>query len=293
MSTRLRYGLTLLLLAVGSSAALPTASLGATALYGSSVHGDLFVVDLVTGAGFRIATLPDETTEIECDPAASALAPICYFQLPDGAFEIQRFDLNTGNAIGGTVADGFSFTGLEFVGGVLFGTAISAPNGPSSLRTLNPITGTSVLIGATAVGPISGLAFDVGMSVMYGIAGGPGLANLYTIDLATGLATLVGNTGIHAGSLQFGPDGKLYAGTTGPNGGDIYRIDPATGGSTLVGSTGFDSVTGLTLAAREVGAPAPVLSQAGLILATLSLILIAVYGLTRRRTGSPSRLPSP
>ena len=282
MTRHLGYGLALLL-AVGSSLALPTASPGAMVLYGSSNAGDLFVVNLVTGAGFRVATLPDPTTEIECDPASTALAPICYLQLPDGAFEIEQFDPYTGQAIGGRVADGFSFTGLEYVGAVLYGTAISSSNGPSSLRTLNPVTGASVLIGATGVGPISGLAFDVGANVMYGIAGGPGPAKLYTIDLTTGAATPVGNTGIQAGSLQFGPDGKLYAGTTGSSGGDIYRIDPATGTGTLVGSTGFDSVTGLTLAPREVLAPAPVLSDWGMVLAVLSLALIAIRRLTSTR----------
>lgn len=138
------------------------------------------------------------------------------------------------------------------------------------------------LIGATGVGPISGLAYDVVGQVMYGIAGGGGPANLYTIDLSTGLATVVGNTGLNAGSLQFGPDGNLYAGTTGMGGGNIYRINPATGASTLVGSTGFDSVTGLTLAAR-LAAPAPAVSETGLVLMAMSLFAIAARRLLRGR----------
>ncbi len=110
-----------------------------------------------------------------------------------------------------------------------------------------PFSGASTLIGSTGFGPISGLAYDAGSGVMYGIEGGPGPADLLAIDLLTGLATTVGSTGIQAGSLQFGPDGKLYAGTTGSGGGDIYRIDQANGTATLVGSTGFARVTGLTL----------------------------------------------
>ncbi|MFQ5700651.1 MAG: hypothetical protein ACE5HU_02275, partial [Acidobacteriota bacterium] len=100
---------------------------------------------------------------------------------------------------------------------------------------------------ATGLGPISGLAFDEPSGIMYGIEGGPGPADLVTIDLTKGKATVVGTTGIQAGSLQFGPDGSLFAGTTGFGGGKLYRIDPTSGAATLVGSTGFNRVTGLTL----------------------------------------------
>ena len=83
---------------------------------------------------------------------------------------------------------------------------------------------------------------------MYGITAGVnvlGPSNLVTINLSTGVATVVGNTGLRAGGLQFGPDGSLYAGTA--DSGFLYRVDLQTGASTLIGSTGFDSVTGLTL----------------------------------------------
>ena len=43
------------------------------------------------------------------------------------------------------------------------------------------------------------------------------------LDLATGMANLVGSTGIQAGSLEFGPDGRLYAGGTGQDGGRVLR----------------------------------------------------------------------
>jgi len=52
----------------------------------------------------------------------------------------------------------------------------------------------------------------------------PGPALLYTINLITGAATTVASTAIQAGSLEFGPDGLLYAGGTGSNGGNLYRI---------------------------------------------------------------------
>jgi hypothetical protein len=241
-------------------------------LYGADNGGDLFSIDVATGAGTLVGTLPNaSSTEIECEPMT--VSPKCFSQLPDGFFEIQQFDLATAAGIGGTVADGHSFTGLEYVGRILYGATINGSGGPSSLRTLNPSTGASSLIGPTGVGPISGLAFDTNTSVMYGIAGGSGPANLYTINLSSGAATLVGTTSMQAGSLEFGPDGNLYAGGTGPDAGNLFRINPGTGASTLVGPTGFTGgITGLTLVQ---GVPAaPVLSTWGVILAIASLLLI-------------------
>src|SRR5207302_8033583 len=72
------------------------------------------------------------------------------------------------------------------------------------------------------------------------------LGNLVTINLTTGAATTVGSVGFNAGSLEFGPDGNLYAGST-DGAGNLYRIDKTNGAATLVGRTGFNNVTGLTL----------------------------------------------
>src|SRR5262249_1158495 len=157
---------------------------------------------------------------------------------------------------GGPVTNGGSYTGLEFVGATLYGTVIFGPQGPSQLRTLNPLTGMSTLIGPTGRGPISGLAYDEAAGIMYGIDGGSGSAMLLRINLSTGAATVIGNTGLRAGSLEFGPDGNLYASGTGPDAGRLYRIDPATGASTLVGMTGFTGgITGLTLVIEAGSGP--------------------------------------
>ncbi len=52
-----------------------------------------------------------------------------------------------------------------------------------------------------------------------------------------------------AGSLQFGPDGKLYAVGSGGNSGDLFITNPSNGASSFVGNTGaeFSAITGLTL----------------------------------------------
>ncbi len=215
-------------------------------LYGSSSDGQLFVIDLATGTGIPVGQLPTGSTEIECNPVNND----CFVQDRNGTFTIQQFDIATGAAIGQPVSDGAAFNGLEFVDGRLFGTAISSPGSPSDLRVLDPLTGVSTVIGPTGVGPMAGLAWDTTNRVMFGIDGGPGPATLYTVDLLTGAATPVGSiggTGIQAGSMEFGPDGELYAGGTGSNAGRLYKVDPIIGTAQFVGLTGFGSVTGLAL----------------------------------------------
>jgi extracellular elastinolytic metalloproteinase len=212
--------------------------------YGGTRFGELFRIDLTTGLGSFVGFLPGfASTEIEIDDTGFGFS-----QFPDGSFAGQGFDPTTGAAIGGVVANGASFTGLEFVGSTLYGTTISGPGSASELRTMDPVTGASTIIGATGFGPISGLAYDVAADIMYGITGGFGAgAQLLRIDLATGVATSIGVTGFQAGSLEFGPDGNLYAGGTGVSSGELWRVDIETGAGTLVGPTGFLNLTGLAL----------------------------------------------
>jgi hypothetical protein len=234
---------------LGAALALPTAA-GAAAggtLFGTSVEGSLFTVDTTYARGTFVGSLGlcDGATEIEF----SNVSRRAFAQCRDGAFAGFEFDIGNAAAIGGVIGNGAAFTGLEAVGATWYGTAIHDPGGLSELRILDPFTGASTLVGPTGVGPISGLAYDKANRTMYAIAGGPGPADLYTIDLDTGTVAVVGSTGIQAGSLEFGPDGRLYAGGTGSaSAGNLYVIDPATGASTLVGSTGLAvGITGLTL----------------------------------------------
>jgi len=227
-------------------------------LYASDRSGSLWIVNVGAGTFTPVGNFGPSvpggpgvsvggTTEIECVPTSGAT---CFSQLPDGAFDIEPFDITIPVLTGPSVVDGASFTGLEYVGATLYGTHISAGGGaaPSTLSILTPTTGAFVPIGLTGVGAIAGLAYDTGAGIMYGIAGGPGPASLYTISLITGLATPVGVTTMQAGSLQFGPDGKLYAGGTGPDLGDVFEISTSTATSTFFGSTGSTlGITGLTL----------------------------------------------
>jgi hypothetical protein len=222
-------------------------------LYGAGPDGFLITIDVATGAGTLVGTFPPvcpdkghEVTEIEF----SNLSRRAFAQCGGTSFAGFEFALDTAGAIGSAVPNGASFTGLEAVGAVWYGTSVTTGggSGPSRLATIDPFTGAVTPIGATGVAaPLSGLAFEKRKRTMYAIAGGPGPADLYTVDLRTGAATAVGSTGIQAGSLEFGPDGRLYAGGGGADAGKLYVVDPATGASTLVGESGFGTLSGLML----------------------------------------------
>src|SRR5262249_49581843 len=143
---------------------------------------------------------------------------------------------------------GENFNGLVFIGNTLYasGTANTGGTSPSDLRILNPNTGTSTLIGATGInGPVSGLAVNPANGILYGIKGGSvSTNNLVSIDLNTGVATTLFSTGFAGGSLSFGPDGLLYAGT---NTGLLYSINLTSQAVAQVSSINSSvAISGLT-----------------------------------------------
>lgn len=220
-------------------------------LHGCDNEGRMHFININTGAGTFICNLPSYpdpgVTEIEFDFVN--LRGV--LQTRDGIFTNQLMDIFNCAPITGQVFSGWAFNGLEFVDGVLYGTGIASSCGSSNLMILYPVSGTTTVIGPTGLGPIAGLAWSEVQQVMYGITGctnqlGP--SDLVTIDMTTGTATVIGPTGIEAGSLEFGSNGKLYAGGNRRDGGNLYEIDPNTGAATLIGWTGLNGVTGLTFA---------------------------------------------
>jgi hypothetical protein len=252
-------------------------SASAQRLYGCDSTGRLFTIDLVTGAGTHVCDLPVHpdpgATEMEFDDASG----MAFVQARDGIFSGQLFDILSCSALGAPVpTDDLVMNGLEYIGGILYGTAIPYSCEPSDLVTVDPMTGAVTPIGPTGLGPISGLAWDDATSTMYGVTGcyqqfGP--SQLVTIDITTGLATPVGPTGHFLGSLEVGPGGILYAAGNRIDGGNLYAIDPATGLATLVGPTGFVDVTGLALVSRwpSIQCPPDVVVPSYSTLPTLTL----------------------
>jgi hypothetical protein len=271
----------------------------ADVMYGTTRSGQLFTVDLTTGTGTPAATLVpcgvttlgvvaqqvpgDGVTEIEYDSGSGK----AFAQGSDGSFCGSTFNLATGSTISTVSTGGLSLEGMEVVDGTWYAAGYDGFDA-HVLVTFDPSTGNVTPIGSTGLTtPLSGLAWDG--STMYAISGGSGPANLYTLNLTNGAATLVGSTGIQAGSLEFGPDGSLYAGGTGGgpvttssrarslvavvSTGNLYRINTSTGAATLVGPTGFaEGITGLMLAPiQEV----PTLDPKAL---ALLVVLLAVIG---------------
>lgn len=152
-------------------------------LYGASKSGQLFTINLNTGAGTLVGNIPigtkgqpPGTTEIVYDNATGR----AFDQFNAQNFAGQEFDINTGTAIGPRISNGGAYDGLEWVGLTLFGTAVFSDQGESELRILNPYAGTSSSIGPTGMQGINGLAYDQFTGIMYGSAGGPWVRRVWS-----------------------------------------------------------------------------------------------------------------
>ena len=142
------------------------------------------------------------------------------FLYGDGS-QFVKFSISAGTSsvinVGSFLFDGLAFNSSN----VLFGLSqgVAAPNGQSSLYTINTTTGALSLIGALNV---------------------------------PAAATEV------LGGLEFGPDGTLYAelsdNTTASN---LYTVNTTTGQATLVGSIGFNDVSGIRFLTTGAAVPEP------------------------------------
>ena len=219
----------------------------AVAMLGVTHDGELVSIDVSTGVATLIGPLPEPMTEAVYDSANDRL----YAQGSNGSFTLYEIDPATGNQISVVSTTG-AYTGMEFVGGVLYATMITGGGGNSDLVTVDPATGTASVIGPTGYQGITGLAYDTSTSTMYGTVGGGSADSgaLVTINLATGAASIIGPTGPNkVGSIEFGSDGNLYGGVTSTSGlwpGALINIDysGAEAASPVNTDTGF-SITGL------------------------------------------------
>lgn len=248
----------------------------------NSSPANLFGIDPSGGTAAFIGALPESMTECEYDTVNGRF----YAQASDGSFTLYRIDPATGASLG-SVSTGAALNGMEFVGNTLYAAAIACSNCPSDLVTVNPATGALTTIGATGLGPITGLAYNSATGTMYGVTGGGAPASLVTVNLSTGAATIVGPTGLtRIGSIAFSGNGILYGGLTGsasasPN--FLVSINTATGAATPLFDTGF-SITGLALYSPP-SLSVPTISEWGMILFMVCAGLGSLYYL--KRQGGP------
>jgi len=133
---------------------------------------------------------------------------------------------------------------------LLYGSEVAS----HTLMLIDPIDGSWTAVGTFDVCTLSGLAYDSGADILYGIA--PCTDNIYVIDRETAVATRVGPAGAlgvgNANGLAYDPNADvLYA--TDNNSNTLLTVDRVTGAGTVVAeiSGGFSEIEGLGFDARD------------------------------------------
>ena len=150
----------------------------------------------------------------------------------------------------------FYFVSVVFVLGVMFvwidaaagATLFGSEVARDELLAIDQESGKHELIGALADNAITGLAYDSGNAILYGIS--PASDRVYRIDIRTADITPIGDPGVlgfgNANGLAYDSlDGVLYG--TDLNTNTLFTIDLDTGKATAVGGIGggFADVEGL------------------------------------------------
>lgn len=151
----------------------------------------------------------------------------------------------------GAVAPATTLAQITGLWGVSLNGFNSGSPGPSSLYSIDPVTGAGALVGTNLGYAVNAIAVDPTTGVMYAsTTSWSGAFNgLLRVDPATGTATEVGPFGDTFASilgLTFDSSGQLW-GWHDPGADDPVRIDKTTGAATTVGDAGI-STAGQVLA---------------------------------------------
>ncbi|MCA9312278.1 MAG: hypothetical protein KDA21_13775, partial [Phycisphaerales bacterium] len=209
----------------------------------TSSSGELHTVDIQTAATTLIGT---DFPHAGDSPAEAEFA--------DGVIYVSRQWFRSLDPATGQILTEFqptwptkgnAVTAMEEVDGTLYGALTNSGLGASStLITINPVTGASVVVGPTGFGALGGMAFDPCNQVMYGVTSAGSEAELLVIDLNSGAAASLGTITVNGGNvrltaLEFGADGELYTmpNTLDPFWPNLLRIDRSTLQATIVGNT--------------------------------------------------------
>ena len=117
-------------------------------------------------------------------------------------------------------------------GGFLFGLSTFGGPFPNSLFRIDPVSGTSSLVGATGLTRVfeGDLDFDPVSGTLYSISDAPNapLSDLVSIDVDTAIATRIGQLPVPGdfSAMAFAPDGTLYVLDTSND--DLLVVDPST-----------------------------------------------------------------
>jgi hypothetical protein len=271
-----------------------------------STDDSLLTLDPASGAATPrcAAGAPGAIAEIEAAPDGTLFATTA-----DGSSLLFVLDPDDcGATVVGEHSPAGSIDGLEFVGATLYG-AFSEEHGesgpgdhPSVFVLVHVDHGGITALAELPFHPVRGLAWNEATGLLYGIGPAIGARErdeagagdvLFRIDPETFATAAVGATGYAYGSLEFGPDGVLYAGEAEGDheggGAALHVIDPATGAATPIGPTGASSITGLAFVPEGPSPLAvPALSATAALALSAALAFAAVARMRGRRAGSGS-----
>lgn len=134
------------------------------------------------------------------------------------------------------------------------GNQMSGAGAPSSLYRINPVTGATILVGATGFNGVTGIAFDRTTGILYGVVsdlGGTGDQQLITINPLTGVGTFIGDTGHQIPDIAIGTDGIIRGWTEdqGVGDDDPITINKTTGAVTVTAVSSLNTAqTGVAIA---------------------------------------------
>ena len=141
-----------------------------------------------------------------------------------------------------------------YFGGLAFGTvatsvAYVSDSDSAQLLRVDLSTGQASVVGPFGIlANVTGLAYDPGADVMYGVSAAE--KALYTIDMDTGAATLVGDFGLGESVIMQGltydtGSNTLYSSASTQK--TLYSLDVTTGLASVVAFTSPTSISGLAI----------------------------------------------
>ncbi|MBH2043801.1 MAG: PEP-CTERM sorting domain-containing protein [Comamonadaceae bacterium] len=198
-----------------------------TLIYINSSGGALYSYDASAAYAETLVNPSTGAFSMSSGPLANTL----YIQSGSGSLSTYNLLSNVQSTVGGSVPGNALGEGRD---GLLY-----AGSG-TSLYSVNPLTGSSTLVGGGTFGYAGDIAVDpTNLTAMYGAVSTSSGVALALIDKSTGTQSLVGSFGVQGDiyGLGFSLDGTLYAaGPGGGSAGSIYTINKATGAATQVRS---------------------------------------------------------